>query len=97
MIKSDSQIIDDFGGNEAVALICAPTLPDVVSGWRKPPRKIPNGWRRVLMLHSPHLFDDGLPSEHRSNHDGDTGRRSNDRRHRYVVIGSPVEGAPNVE
>jgi hypothetical protein len=53
-MKTDSQIIDDFGGNEAVADICKPTIPAVVSGWRK--RGIPRAWRSVLMLHSPDIF-----------------------------------------
>ena len=30
--------------------------------------------------------DDGLPPEYRSNHDNHLGRRSNDRRHRLVVL-----------
>ncbi len=55
VMKTDSQIIDDFGGNEEVAKICTPTLPAVVSGWRK--RGIPNAWRRVLQLHKPEVFD----------------------------------------
>ena len=38
--------------------------------------------------------DDGLPPEYRGTHDSDTGRRSNDRRHRHVVIGSPIEDKP---
>lgn len=53
-MKTDSQIIDELGGNEAVAKICAPTLPAVVSGWRK--RGIPKSWRRLLQLHSPQVF-----------------------------------------
>jgi hypothetical protein len=54
-MKTDSQIIDSFGGNEAVAEICSPTLPAVVSGWRT--RGIPRAWRAVLKIHSPQHFD----------------------------------------
>lgn len=53
-MKKDSKIIDAFGGNRAVAEICKPTIPEVVSGWRK--RGIPRAWRQVLMMHSPHIF-----------------------------------------
>jgi len=60
-MKTDSQIIDDFGGNEVVAQICAPTLPAVVSGWRK--RGIPRAWRSVLMLHSPQKFTEPQQQE----------------------------------
>ena len=52
---NDSKIIDAFDGNQKVAEICAPTIPAVVSGWRK--RGIPRAWRRVLKLHSPHIFE----------------------------------------
>jgi hypothetical protein len=54
-MKTDSQIIDDFGGNEVVAEICHPTQAAVVSGWRK--RGIPRAWRAVLKLHSPQHFN----------------------------------------
>lgn len=54
-MKPDAKIIDDFGGNKAVADICSPTLPEVVSGWRK--RGIPRAWRAVLKMHSPHIFE----------------------------------------
>lgn len=53
-MKTDSQIIDEFGGNEVVAEICKPTQPAVVSGWRK--RGIPRAWRAVLKLHTPSIF-----------------------------------------
>lgn len=55
-MKTDSQIIDELGGNERVAEICKPTIPAVVSGWRK--RGIPRAWRTVLMLHSPDVFSE---------------------------------------
>lgn len=54
-MKTDSEIIDAFGGNKAVAEICSPTLSEVVSGWRK--RGIPRAWRVVLKAHSPHIFE----------------------------------------
>lgn len=56
LMKNDSQIIDAFGGNEAVAAICEPTLPAVVSGWRT--RGIPRAWLKVLMMHSPQHFEE---------------------------------------
>lgn len=62
-MKTDSEIIDEFDGNAAVAKICAPTLPEVVSGWRK--RGIPRAWRIVLKLHSPHIFADCLADDMR--------------------------------
>lgn len=54
IMKSDSQIIDELGGNQKVAEICHPTLPEVVSGWRS--RGIPRAWKAFLKVHSPHLF-----------------------------------------
>lgn len=54
-MKTDTQIIDEFGGNEAVAEICKPTLPAVVSGWRK--RGIPRAWRSVLKINNPQVFE----------------------------------------
>jgi len=55
-MKNDTEIIDAFGGNQAVAEICAPTLPAVVSGWRK--RGIPRAWLNFLKLHTPSIFID---------------------------------------
>jgi hypothetical protein len=54
-MKSDAQIIDEFGGNQAVAEICKPTLPEVVSGWRK--RGIPRAWRALLKTNRPDIFN----------------------------------------
>ncbi len=56
LMKTDSQIIDDIGGNHPVAKICAPTLPEVVSGWRK--RGIPRAWRQLLKKERPDVFCD---------------------------------------
>ncbi|HAJ72453.1 MAG TPA: hypothetical protein DCO68_10285 [Methylophilaceae bacterium] len=53
-MKNDSEIIDALGGNQVVAKICAPTMPEVVSGWRK--RGIPRAWKQVLKCHRPDLF-----------------------------------------
>ena len=53
-MKTDSEIIDALGGNQEVAKICAPTLPEVVSGWRK--RGIPRAWKRVLLIERPEVF-----------------------------------------
>ena len=36
--------------------------------------------------------DDGLPIEHRNNHEPDTGRRVNDRRHRNALIKQSADG-----
>lgn len=55
-MKTDSQIIDELGGNHSVAEICAPTIAAVVSGWRK--RGIPRGWRNYLMAIRPDVFDE---------------------------------------
>lgn len=55
-MKTDSEIIDALGGNQEVAKICAPTLPEVVSGWRK--RGIPRAWKTVLKMKRPELFAD---------------------------------------
>ena len=55
-MKTDSEIIDAIGGNRVVAEICAPTLPEVVSGWRR--RGIPRGWRHVLKLKFPEYFSE---------------------------------------
>jgi len=60
-MKTDSEIIDAFGGNQEVAKICSPTLPEVVSGWRK--RGIPRAWRAVLQLNRPEVFTDGQQNE----------------------------------
>jgi len=53
-MKTDSEIIDECGGNQKVAEICSPTKPEVVSGWRK--RGIPKPWRKVLKLTRPNVF-----------------------------------------
>jgi hypothetical protein len=55
MMKSDKEIIDALGGNQAVADLCKPTQAAVVSGWRK--RGIPTAWRRFLQLHRPDVFN----------------------------------------
>ena len=52
--KTDSEIIDDLGGNEAVAKLCEPTLGAVVSGWRS--RGIPVAWRKYLQVIRPVVF-----------------------------------------
>lgn len=44
----------------------------------------------------PH-YDDGLPTEYRDNHDGSLGRRSNDRRHRNVIINKCPEKPDSCE
>jgi hypothetical protein len=54
-MKTDDEIIELFGGNQVVADICAPTLPAVVSGWRK--RGIPRAWRALLRQRRPDLFE----------------------------------------
>ena len=54
-MKTDSEIIDALGGNQAVAELCSPTDSAVVSGWRK--RGIPRAWRQVLKLQRPDLFE----------------------------------------
>lgn len=46
-----SEMIDFLGGNERVAKICEPTLPAVVSGWRK--RGIPRGWLSLILKMHP--------------------------------------------
>jgi hypothetical protein len=53
-MKTHSQIIDELGGNIAVAKICHPTLTAVVSGWRK--RGIPKGWLAFLKSKRPEVF-----------------------------------------
>lgn len=53
-MKTDTQIIDELGGNQEVAKLCSPTLPDVVSGWRS--RGIPTGWRKLLENLRPEIF-----------------------------------------
>jgi hypothetical protein len=55
IMRTDDEIIELFGGNQVVADICAPTLPAVVSGWRK--RGIPRAWRALLKQTRPDLFD----------------------------------------
>lgn len=55
MFKTDSQIITEIGGNQVVAEICAPTKPEVVSGWRK--RGIPRAWRALLKRTNPAVFE----------------------------------------
>jgi len=59
MKKTDSQIIDDLGGNQEVAKLCSPTLPEVVSGWRA--RGIPRAWKALLMQKRPDVF--GITTE----------------------------------
>jgi hypothetical protein len=54
MEKTDSEIIDALGGNRKVAKLCAPTLPAVVSGWRK--RGIPAAWKAYLRKMRPRAF-----------------------------------------
>lgn len=54
-MKTDSEIIDELGGNKIVAQLCQPTMPEVVSGWRK--RGIPRAWRALLMKAHPEVFD----------------------------------------
>ncbi len=54
MEKTDSQIIDELGGNQEVAKLCYPTIPEVVSGWRK--RGIPKAWKSLLELKRPEIF-----------------------------------------
>jgi hypothetical protein len=54
-MKSDSEIIDDLGGNQEVAKLCAPTIPEVVSGWRR--RGIPRAWRALLIKAKPEVFE----------------------------------------
>lgn len=55
-MKTHSQIIDELGGNQSVAELCKPTLPAVVSGWRK--RGIPRAWLAFLQSHNPSVFTD---------------------------------------
>ena len=54
-MKTDDEIIEAFGGNQTVAELCPPTLPAVVSGWRK--RGIPRAWRALLKQKRPDLFE----------------------------------------
>lgn len=53
-MKNDSEIIDALGGNREVAKLCAPTIPEVVSGWRR--RGIPRAWRNYLKVVKPEVF-----------------------------------------
>jgi len=75
-MKTDSQIIDDLGGNQAVADLCSPTKAAVVSGWRK--RGIPRPWRVFLKTTRPEIFegdgDDVVPPKNERRTGGD--RRS---------------------
>ena len=57
IMYNDSKIIDALGGNQKVAELCSPTIPAVVSGWRK--RGIPTPWRKVLALSRPDIFNIG--------------------------------------
>ena len=54
-MKTDDEIIEAFGGNIVVAELCPPTLPAVVSGWRK--RGIPRAWRALLKQKRPEFFE----------------------------------------
>lgn len=54
MDKTDSQIIDDLGGNEGVAELCGEISAGAVSQWRR--RGIPPGWRRYLRSIRPAAF-----------------------------------------
>jgi len=54
-MENASKIIDLLGGNQAVAKICHPTNPMVVSGWRK--RGIPMGWLSLIRHKHPEIFE----------------------------------------
>lgn len=62
---------------EKVIALCA------ADGWEVTPHQL----RPDLYPHP----DDGLPREYADNHDGSLGRRSNDRRHRTVIINNSPE------